>query len=127
VTSHDATRRVLIDVHAERVTQTAKWGRQDHLDLTPGSCKDPATLADVARDHLMPPADHVQQMVDRLADEGRLSWALIALEELAEALEAAALLDGTSRSVEMLRCEVVQLAAVAVAWVEAIDRRAATS
>jgi hypothetical protein len=118
-----AARDVLADVAKERSRQDSKWGQQDHLDLVPGSADDPATLADVTRTHLMPLADDVRRLVDRLAGEGRSSWVLIALEELAEALEAAALLDGTRRSVDALRTEVVQLAAVAVQWAQAIDRR----
>jgi hypothetical protein len=54
--------------------------------------------------------------VYRRCIQARPSWALILLEEVSEAVEAIG-------DVTALRAELVQVGAVACAWVEAIDRR----
>lgn len=96
------TAEVLIAVETERKAQDAKWGEQNHPD------------GDVA-----PWAQRLaQQKKDacgRAAKAGTLTWKNILDEEVAEAYAA-------TRPSE-LRAELIQVAAVAVAWVEAIDRR----
>lgn len=102
---------VLAEVMSERYRQDAKWGEQNHPDgtgydvpLTFGaSCM--GGLADVAR-----------RVCQRRASEGKVTYLDILFEEVAEAFAE----DDPAK----LRGELVQVAAVAVAWVEAIDRRA---
>ncbi|MEU8176501.1 hypothetical protein AB0C14_26820 [Microbispora hainanensis] len=94
--------RVLTDVTAERVAQDAMWGLREHPDGT-----EPA----YARE-----ADLAKRAVADAAAEGRLTWRHILHEEVLEAFAE----DDPDR----LRTELIQVAAVAVKWVQAIDRRA---
>lgn len=97
------TDRVLQEVLAERVRQDEKWGEQNHPDGT-GSLKQ--RLA----------ADDAKAACDQVFAEGRGDWAHILFEEVREAL--------AESNPAALRTELLQVAAVAVNWVEAIDRRA---
>lgn len=94
--------RVLMDVAWERSAQNEKWGEQNWPDGT-----DPWFSNN---------ADIYKMRNEVNARYGAENWLNI-LEE--EVYEAAAETD-----VERLRKELVQVAAVAVAWIEAIDRRA---
>lgn len=96
--------RVLSDVHGEREAQDDKWGQQNHPDGT-GS-RDYAGMADEAR-----------TACDAKHKSGRGTWADILKEEFYEAL--------AESDPDKLRAELIQVAAVAVSWVEAIDRTAA--
>lgn len=116
--SRQATHQVLGELAAERGRQHEKWGQQDHPDLPPGLAgKDRVS---VFRYLGIEMPELLKATVDGHADLGESGWALIALEELAEAVEAAWLGDE-----DALRTELVQAAAVLVQWVEAIDRRRA--
>lgn len=91
------------EVAAERKRQDAQWGEQNHPSVDPGhawySCRDEGSAkSDCELATMM----------------GRLTWGHIACEELAEALHAA---NDTDR-----RAELIQLAAVIVAWCECLDR-----
>lgn len=92
------------EVIQERVRQDEKWGEQNHPD---GSSRVWSKSADFYRD-----------LCDERHRQGVGTWLDILLEEV---YEAAAEEDSTK-----LRKELIQVAAVAVAWVEAIDRRAAS-
>lgn len=93
---------VLIDIERERIRQDKKWGEQNCNDGTnPGF----TTSANAAR-----------ELCDVAAKHGRLTWGHILTEEYYEALAETDPLK--------LREELVQVAAVAAAWVECIDRRA---
>lgn len=104
--------RVLIDVVIERAAQEAKWGEQNHPSFSAvertAYAKQIATMS----------ADAAKGECDRLHSEGQGSYHLILREEF---LEAAAERDDPVK----LRTELIQAAAVAVAWVECIDRREA--
>ena len=98
---------VLGEVAAERSAQNAKWGEQNHPDghgrnLYPW----------------YPSASGARARCDQYAAEGSVTWADIFAEEVCEANEEG---DDPTR----LRAELIQVAAVAVAWVECIDRREA--
>jgi hypothetical protein len=108
--------RVLEEVSHERARQDARWGEQNHPDGTgpdldivddigyfPGDGND--ALTECAR-----------LRTDALANvPGRVTFAHILTEEWAEAMEC--------NTPDRLRTELIQVAAVAVSWVEAIDRR----
>ena len=99
----EATENVLLEVLAERRRQDARWGQQNHPDGTGRECD--KFSAREARD-----------ACDRAFREGWPgTWAHILREEVAEAL--------AESDPAALRAELVQVAAVAGAWVEAIDRR----
>ena len=93
--------RVLNDIRAERARQDAKWGEQNHPDGT-GRSGDPLV------------AEVVKADCDRAARNGMLTYRHILDEEVAEAF--------AERDPAKLRAELVQVAAVAVAWIEKIDR-----
>lgn len=90
------------DVLKERVRQDEKWGQQNHPDGTGGR-------------PMIEAANEQRLRTDLLAESGLLDWRSILLEEVYEAL--------AEEDPVKLREELVQVAAVAVAWVEAIDRR----
>jgi len=92
---------VLGDVERERLRQDAKWGEQNHPDGT----HDSYTLR----------AEAERRLADNAAKHGSLTWRHILAEEFYEAL--------AEEDPVKLRAELIQVAAVAAAWVEAIDRR----
>lgn len=93
---------VLGDVGEERYRQYLKWGEQNHPDGT--GFDDWAYHRDLA------------QLECRTAsDDGDVTWAHILLEEVYEAL--------AEDNAQALRAELVQVAAVAVQWIELLDRR----
>lgn len=99
---------VLSEVLNERRRQHAKWGQQDLLDGTgPGMLEDISTGVTSAAD--------AQRACMERARDGDLTYSDILWEEFAEAMEES--------DPARLRAELLQVAAVAVQWVEAIDRR----
>ena len=96
---------VLGEIFVERERQDRKWGEQNHPD---GTGEYPETIdTDVAK------------MACQDAADGRyLTWVHILREEVAEAF--------AETRPDRLRAELLQVAAVAIAWIEAIDRREAT-
>ncbi|SEB48620.1 hypothetical protein SAMN04489727_2157 [Amycolatopsis tolypomycina] len=102
---------VLAEVAAERTRQDTQWGEQNHPD---GTGPDVALtgLSRRAAD-----AAHTARFATELARaEGRLTWLHILREEVYEGL--------ADDDPAALRAELVQIAATAVCWIEAIDRRA---
>jgi len=91
-------------VRAEREAQDARWGEQNHPDGT-------GLLGD---DLSAQSARHTCQYA---ASKDAVTWRDILWEEVAEAF--------AEQDDAKLRTELVQVAAVAQAWAEAIDRRIA--
>jgi hypothetical protein len=100
------TDRALSEVLAERIRQDTKWGEQNHPDGTGG----------IQSRQLR---DEAQKTCQAAAERGIVTWLHIADEEHCEAL--------AETDPVRLRAELVQGAAVYVAWIEAIDRRTATT
>lgn len=98
----DPTSAVLAEVAAERRRQDDRWGEQNHPDGT-----GLPIYWHSARRH--------RHSAERAAAAGLLAWRDVLLEETYEAL--------AEGDPERLRAELVQVSAVAVAWIEAIDRR----
>jgi len=96
--------RVLQQVLAERIRQDQRWGEQNHPDGTGNKSQ---------QDY----ADHARKWREAAFGSGYGTWADVLAEEVAEA--------NAERDPVKLRAELLQVAAVAVAWVEAIDRRTA--
>jgi len=96
---------VLREIQAERARQDVKWGEQNHLDGTglalPQQWRGASVLA--------------RKLCQLAARMGTCTWRHLLFEEVTEAFDA--------ETVEELRAELVQVAAVATQWVEAIDRR----
>lgn len=89
----------------EQGAQLRKWGEQKHPDL-----HNPYSQLAV---------DRAKARTDQAAEDGTLTWQHILTEEFAEAMGA--------ESLEELRTELVQVGAVALSWVNDIDRRGADS
>ena len=115
------TQRVLDEVAAERVRQDATWGEQNHPSLDrvllerPGGC----TPERMAEEYEIPTEERARFLLAAAVTRGSPSWAGILVEEISESVKAGV------RSDAACRAELVQVAAVAVAWIECIDRRAA--
>jgi NTP pyrophosphatase (non-canonical NTP hydrolase) len=103
--NEDRMMDVLDDVGDEREAQHDKFGEQNPPDGT-----DNGTLSTRR-------ADQARAQCQAAFAKGEGTWTHILVEEVYEAL---AEVDSTE-----LRKELVQVAAVAVAWVEALDRRLA--
>ncbi len=106
----DPIRGVLAEVAEERLAQNAKWGEQNHPDGTGYKLDLPGFAADVQRDRF-------RDVIDEDAREGRLTWMGILTEEVLEV--------NAETNPAAIRRELIQVAAVAVAHIEAIDRRLA--
>lgn len=110
------TESVLQGVAAERLRQEAKWGEQNHPN---GTGAEGLLLDDVSdprhgiRRFKALRNDAIVQ-TDLRATDGTLTYADIFVEEVFEAL--------AEEDPARLRAELIQCAAVAVAWVEKIDR-----
>lgn len=105
---------LLGEVADERARQDVKWGEQNHPD---GTGDDVRLFADVGQPTYGTLAYVTRHHVNGRARAGSSLWAPILLEEVFEALAE----DDPGR----LREELVQVAAVAVQWAAAIDRRTA--
>lgn len=107
-----ATVRVLAQVSAERARQDQKWGQQHHPSYDPEMCN---RFGSGAEAYGLPSAALAKARCGQRAVEGRVTWADILVEEVAEALEAVS-------DPRHLREELLQVAAVAAAWAEDLDR-----
>ena len=103
---------VLAEVLAERMRQDKKWGEQNHPDIHPTIQGE--TGEDTCLNMGIPTARQQKAWVDKCGPENG-AFADIILEELCEAVEES---DPAKR-----RKELIQIAAVSVSWVEAMDRR----
>lgn len=109
---------VLGDVRDERKRQHRKWGEQNHRDADPVSLdRTGGATPERLADHLEIPTEaRAKYLCAEAVRTKAANWAVILVEEVAEAVAAI----GNDQD---LRDELVQVAAVAVAWIEAIDRR----
>lgn len=94
---------ILIEIRDERFRQKVRWGEQNYPD---GTSIDNKFIADVMRERC-----------EENAKNNKTTFMDILTEEVYEAF-------AESDPVK-LRKELIQVAAVAVAWIEAIDRRRA--
>lgn len=94
---------LLYEVDNELTRQVEKWGEQNHPDGTV-SDEDSKILAEIAK-----------KTCDEAADAGELTWRMILMEEIFEAF--------AETDPAALKRELIQVAAVAVSWAEAIERR----
>lgn len=113
-----ATLGVLEEVRAERENQEVKWGEQNWPVSFPSHNpeREPLPGWQQTAMHLLPSEELAKAQCQSLNQSGRLTYGVIAVEELSEAV--------ATPTEEARRKEWIQVAAVAVAAVEAIDRRA---
>lgn len=120
---------VLAEVARERARQDEKWGEQNHPS---GSPAPDGVSVDFHVSAIYEICSEIRAkfLCDTAAARGECTFAHIAIEELCEAVTAAcdeastldvSYMDGPPEA--KTRAELVQLAAVVVAWIEAIDRR----
>lgn len=107
-----ATVDVLVEVGHERERQDVKWGEQNHPNGT-GPDVNIVHVGGVTNAEL---AERARERTNRCAARGTVTYEQILTEEWAEAIAC----DDPAA----LRAELIQVAAVAVAWVEKIDRDA---
>lgn len=98
---------IAAEIAAERRRQVTRWGRQDHPSVGPAGTEP-----------FVPVVERWRAVNDARMGSAAHSWDAILLEEVFEALVES---DPVRR-----RAELVQVAAVAVAEIEAIDRAAGT-
>lgn len=103
------TKDILREVEKERARQDEKWGEQHHLDDAGPKSRELFTV--LANNWKKENAQRVQS--------DRLSWDGILAEEVYEALSE----EDPDKKIE----ELVQVAAVAVVWIEDLISRKATS
>lgn len=94
---------VVLAVLTERIANLDRWGIQDYPDGTGKDAVGDAEIADIARD-----------ACKRAAADGRVTWRHVLEEEMLEAFAEA--------DPAALRAELVQVAAVTLQWLEAVDR-----
>jgi len=109
-------KNVLEEVQLERDRQDKKWGQQNHpcLDQVLLNREGGCTQLRMAQNYSIPSEVMGKQTCDRRFDVGTGTWADIAIEEMCEIVGE---FDPVKR-----REEIIQLAAVCVAWAEKIDR-----
>lgn len=102
-----ASNPLLQAVQRERDRQEVKWGVQDH-----------PSFGDASQEFRTAVEHRVKAQVNQAASEGRLNWDLILSEEIAEA-------NAQLTNNDNLKEELIQVAAVAIAWIESVNRQAA--
>lgn len=107
-----ATDAVLRDVAAERDRQFAKWGLQRHPMRPPTTGTPPVRIGNIGSLGIIS-SNFAKHDCEKAFEAGRGTFAHILVEEVAEAIDAPTLTE--------MRAELIQVAAVAVQMVEAID------
>lgn len=107
-------------IQLELLRQVQKWGEQNHPDCDPVLMGRPggASPECIAEELEIPTAERAKFICDTLHKRGEDNWSAILVEEVAEAVEAGALGDMAA-----LKKELIQVAAVAVQWLMALERR----
>lgn len=107
---------VFDDINDELVRQQEKWGVQNHPGITPAVRA--IGLIEQARRQLRDEEARAKRACENDAQLGATNWLNILYEEFCEAAHQASLGEFS----EALRDELIQVAAVAVSWIECIDR-----
>lgn len=111
------TGEVLVEVLREREKQDAKWGEQNHPFHDPvlTGRRDGVDEVRLAEEYEIPTGSRAKQLTEYAARRRELCFAKILVEEVAEACG--------EQDPRKLREELVQVAATAVAAIEALDRK----
>lgn len=112
------TAQVLLDLIRERGAQDKKWGEQNHASFDPvlSSWDGGAPAERMANEYEIPGEARAKFLCQKAFAEGQGTWMHILVEEIAEAC-------GSYDKPDKLREELVQVAAVVVAWIEMLDRK----
>jgi len=108
---------ILDEIVEERNRQDSKWGVQTHpcLDETLLNRDGGCTPERMCEHYEIPSEGRAKFLCDNSFEKGEGTYAHIALEEFSEAV--------SEFDIVKRRQEVLQLAAVCVAWIESIDRQ----
>ncbi|WP_410221916.1 hypothetical protein [Pedobacter sp.] len=104
---------ILQEIKNERLRQDAKWGQQDHPILDPVLLD--RTPKRMCEEYGLPSENVAKQLCEAAHRGGYLTYMHILVEEVSEAASC-------GRDTQSLRHELVQVAAVAVAMIESLDR-----
>lgn len=102
------------EIADERLRQEEKWGEQNHPDGTSSILRFAPGTDGWPKNTFGELATNCKERTDSAAEFGELTYSDIFLEEVFEAM--------AESDQSKLREELVQTAAVAVAWIEKIDR-----
>ncbi len=107
---------VLNEVFNERLRQRDKWGDQNHpcLDLVLLNRSGGSSPQRMCSEYEIPSESRAKYLLEAADEKGALTFAHILIEEVSEAI--------SEFDIDKRREELVQVAAVAVAWIEKIDR-----
>lgn len=108
-------KEVLEEVFVECKGQLDKWGLQSHKDGTGPLRPSPMIWGDLDSVNYSEFANSTRKRTEEDFERGQGSWEHILTEEVFEAY--------AEEDEDALRAELVQVAAVAVSWINAIDRR----
>lgn len=111
----EKTEFVLSEILNERRYQLAKWGEESHQYVTLKVFRSDDIQAEIPKEYGIPTEDQAKQRLNKAVENEDLSWAHILVEEVSEAIASA-------KDPNALRSELIQVAAVATAWIEQIDR-----
>ena len=106
------TFKVLAEVYQERQRQEKKWGKQNHPILPTGLVDFPEMIC---QSYGIPSENAAKKAVELGVKHGNLTYYDIFIEEVSEAAAC-------GNNVKHLREELIQVAAVAVAMIESLDR-----
>jgi hypothetical protein len=125
MTTNDKRRSIFAEIDAERERQDAKRGEQNHpmtgATFPRGDSKNGRNAREiVARYFGIPTEAEAKQRCDDEHKAGRGTFTHIAVEEMAKFVAACVQYGNASPEA---RAELVQLTAVCVAMIEAVDRR----
>jgi hypothetical protein len=103
------TETVYDKIKKERDHQDAKWGPQDHPSIKNGMISN-----FISSYYGILTEDEAKLACDAAFKDGHGTWSHILIEELSEAIHA--------KTEEKRKEELIQVAAVAIAWIESIER-----
>lgn len=109
-------KQIADEIIAERDKQDKKWGEQNHPSIKEHFLENPTyTISEIAAEYKIPDVEEAKKICDLMAKLKECTWADIAIEEMCEAI--------CTTDEKHRREELIQLAAVVMAWIECIDRK----
>lgn len=104
---------IIQEIKTERMYQDGKWGVQNHPILDQALLnRSPNRMCE---EYEIPTEDRAKSICKIHADRGDLTYMHILIEEVSEAASC-------GENIEEMRKELIQVAAVAIAMIESIDR-----
>jgi len=113
------TSLVISEIAAERARQDAKWGVQNHPLVDALLHEQNCSHKRMAEEYEIPTALRATQLCQWAAQKGQVTWLHILQEEVSEFMAES---QHSTPYPDAARAELVQIAAVAVAAIEAFDR-----